>query len=370
MQPVIPPSEPLPPSGRPASFWRRSVWGWLAALPLASAAALSPSEIYKLVAPNVWLVTTYDAQGKTLSTGSAVVIAPETLITNCHVLKAAVSYSVRQGNTSHRATLQHGDSERDLCQMQVPQMKSPPAAVQAELPVIGQRVYALGAPRGLEATLTDGLVSAIRRNAAGQVDFIQTSAPLSPGSSGGGLFDDQGRLVGITTSGVDGAAQNLNFARPAGMIADVPARSAAELKRWQDKQAEQAAAAAAAASSAAAHAARYAASGYAAIDDVDAVPYLSQNGREGYGRFLERPTPRAFALAPNGAWGYADGFRPSDTSLPTDPIERALRVCAKRSTECRLYAVNRAVVWTPPPPPPGSPLKIRKLPSSREGSSP
>ena len=58
-------------------------------------------------------------------------------------------------------------------------MKSPPAAVQAELPVIGQRVYALGAPRGLEATLTDGLVSAIRRHAAGQVDFIQTSAPLS-----------------------------------------------------------------------------------------------------------------------------------------------------------------------------------------------
>jgi serine protease Do len=274
-----------------------------------------------------------------------------------------VSYSVSQGNTSHRATLQHGDSERDLCQMQVPQMKSPPAAVQAELPVIGQRVYALGAPRGLEATLTDGLVSAIRRHAAGQVDFIQTSAPLSPGSSGGGLFDDQARLVGITTSGVDGAAQNLNFARPAGMIADVPGRSAAELKRWQEKQAVQGVAAPSGASSTAA-------SGYAAIDDLDAVPYLSANGRLGYGRFLERPTPRAFALAPNGAWGYADGFKPSDATLPTDPIERALRVCAKRSTECRLYAVNRAVIWTPPPPPTGSSLKVRKIPTLRDGASP
>lgn len=357
------PSESLPQPRRVGAYWRRSVWCWLAAAPLVCTAALSPSEIYKLVAPSVWLVTTYDAQGKTLSTGSAVVIAPETLITNCHVLKAAVSYSVRQGNTSHRATLQHGDSERDLCQMQVPQMKSPPAAVQAELPVIGQRVYALGAPRGLEATLTDGLVSAIRRNPAGQVDFIQTSAPLSPGSSGGGLFDDQGRLVGITTSGVDGAAQNLNFARPSGMIADVPVRSAAELKRWQEKQAVQAVAAPSGASSTAA-------SGYAAIDDLDAVPYLSANGRLGYGRFLERPTPRAFALAPNGAWGYADGFKPSDATLPTDPIERALRVCAKRSTECRLYAVNRAVVWTPPPPPTGSSLKVRKIPTLRDGASP
>src|SRR5476649_1726632 len=73
----------------------------------------------------------------------------------------------------------------------------------------GARVYAIGAPEGLELSITEGLVSALR-NIDG-VRVFQSSAPISPGSSGGGLFDDQGNLIGITTFRI-GEGQDLNFA--------------------------------------------------------------------------------------------------------------------------------------------------------------
>jgi hypothetical protein len=92
---------------------------------------------------------------------------------------------------------------------------------------VGAKVYALGNPRGLELTLSDGLVSALRRDRDGELKYVQISVPISHGSSGGGLFDTAGRLVGITTAGVDDA-QNLNFALPAEWILQLPMRAAGE----------------------------------------------------------------------------------------------------------------------------------------------
>ena len=80
-------------------------------------------------------------------------------------------------------------------------------------------MYAIGAPQGLELSLSEGLVSGLRKD--GGTTYIQTTAAISKGSSGGGLFDAQGRLVGITTMYVEGA-QALNFAVPAEQIASVP----------------------------------------------------------------------------------------------------------------------------------------------------
>jgi hypothetical protein len=76
---------------------------------------------------------------------------------------------------------------------------------------VGERVYAIGAPEGLELTLSEGLVSGLRSR--GNFRVIQTTAPVSHGSSGGGLFDSQGKLVGITTFSFH-EGQNLNFAIP------------------------------------------------------------------------------------------------------------------------------------------------------------
>jgi hypothetical protein len=92
------------------------------------------------------------------------------------------------------------------------------------------------------------------------------------------------------------------------------------------------------------------ASGFAAIDDVDAVPYLGDRGREGYRQWLAKGTPRAFALSSTGHWASSWGLKPADPSLPIDPAERALVTCERSAkTPCRLYAVNRSVVWTREP---------------------
>jgi len=73
-------------------------------------------------------------------------------------------------------------------------------------PVVGEDVFAIGNPKGLEHTLSKGIVSSFRENAK----LIQTTAEITHGSSGGPLFNMHGYVVGITTSGVGEA--NLNFA--------------------------------------------------------------------------------------------------------------------------------------------------------------
>lgn len=82
-------------------------------------------------------------------------------------------------------------------------------------------------------------------------------------------------------------------------------------------------------------------SGFAPLDDMDKVPHVRQTGRDGYRAFLEKPSPRAFAIAPSGAWGWANGG--------DDPLQRALDNCNRIGKgACRLYAVNDQVVWAAP----------------------
>jgi serine protease Do len=178
---------------------------WLAATlaaPLSSAQdTMSAEQLYQYLAPSVWLVRSLDADGLLVSTGSAVVTGVETLLTNCHVLKGAKRLVVRNDNVLHEARLRHIDVERDLCEISARNLRAPAVALgDSDQLTVGQKVYALGNPRGLELTLSDGIVSALRRDEdLRHLHFIQTTAPISPGSSGGGLFDNQGRLIGITT---------------------------------------------------------------------------------------------------------------------------------------------------------------------------
>lgn len=77
---------------------------------------------------------------------------------------------------------------------------------------------------------------------------------------------------------------------------------------------------------------------YAALDDVNAVPYLKEKGREQYKVFLSKSYPRAFAISPSGAWSWAEDG--------DDPVEQVLATCQKSSSQpCKLYAVNDNVVW-------------------------
>lgn len=96
----------------------------------------------------------------------------------------------------------------------------------------------------------------------------------------------------------------------------------------------------------------YTASGFANIDDIDAIPFLADDGRQRYREWLTKSTPRAFAISDTGHFAYANGLKSTDESSPKDPSERALLVCARiNQAPCKLYAVNGAVVWVKSPEP-------------------
>ncbi|HBH37208.1 MAG TPA: serine protease [Curvibacter sp.] len=201
----------------------------LALLPLP-ALAMTAQEVYQAVASSVWGVATFDESNRAIGTGSAVVTGPGQLITNCHVLGKAKALVVRKENVTYGAKLLHADVQRDLCLLKVDNFSATQVEVAPLSQIkVGSKAYAIGNPRGFEQTISEGLVSGIRRNDKDEIEFIQTSAAISPGSSGGGLFDDQGRLIGVTTLGFLEKAQNLNFAVPGQWIAEVPARAAAAL---------------------------------------------------------------------------------------------------------------------------------------------
>jgi hypothetical protein len=117
----------------------------------------------------------------------------------------------------------------------VPRLYAPWAVVSTGKLRVGQRVYAIGAPEGLELTLTEGLISSLRDFEGSQ--YIQTSAAISQGSSGGGLFDTEGRLIGITAFFI-AEGQNLNFALPAAWIVDLDRTSRAAAKGGEQEMTE------------------------------------------------------------------------------------------------------------------------------------
>lgn len=309
---------------------------------ISAHAGLAPDAFYAKTAPSVWIVKTFDADGLVLGTGSAVVIGAETLLTNCHVLRKASRVLVRKENASYQAKLMHADVDRDMCQLSAPNLPSRAVPLgDSDNIGPGQRVFALGNPQGLELTLSDGLISALRKSDSGRLVLIQTTAPISQGSSGGGLFDENGRLIGITTL-LFAEGQNLNFAIPINWLKDLPERSAAALKKRNEELAARAT------SAPATTRAKLGASGFADISDVAKVPVRNPKGRDVYSEFLTRPFPRAFAVGEKGAWWYAWGTQPKDRSLPSDPSVRALQQCEKqRQQRCMLYAVDDVVVYKP-----------------------
>jgi hypothetical protein len=186
-----------------------------------SAFALTPVELFEQCSPSVFAVHALDRQGRTLASGSGVAIGAEQVITSCRVLAKASGIRVQRGKSVLAAKLEWPDPERDLCQLQVRELEAPPAPLGASVGVkVGQRVFAIGAPHGPELALAEGLVSSLRELEDGKALRLQTSAALSPG---GALFDEDGRLVGITGTHFRGEQGSL--ALPVEWLREVPERA-------------------------------------------------------------------------------------------------------------------------------------------------
>jgi len=180
--------------------------------------AQSPEDLFKAVSGAVYVVvSTSSGQNGQLSTttqGSAVAVSDRTLLTNCHVIGDSSQVLLHSNGQFDLAAVASRDIDADRCTLISAKTLGTKVDIRPYADInVGEKVFAIGAPKGavlgLGLSFADGIVSAKR--SLGLRNLIQTTAPISPGSSGGGLFDSAGRLVGITTFTVEGG-QNLNFA--------------------------------------------------------------------------------------------------------------------------------------------------------------
>lgn len=171
---------------------------------------LTPQQVFAQASRSVYVVLAGSGQ-RASSQGSAVAISRTQALTNCHVIDGASRILLRQGQQTFRAERGHRNLRADACFLRVPSGRLQPVQGVRRLSDlhVGETVYTIGSPRGLENTLGQGLISGHRTHDG--TPLIQTTAPVSPGSSGGGLFDARGNLIGIAV-GYIADSQNLNFA--------------------------------------------------------------------------------------------------------------------------------------------------------------
>ncbi len=149
--------------------------------------------------------------------GSGVIVSPLGIIaTAAHVVDGARVVHVRRRGTPvvDVVGVYTIDRRYDFALVKIGVADAPTLRLgNSDSVAVGERVLAVGAPLGLEATVTDGLISAKRQD--GDRRLLQISIPVSPGSSGGPVLTEAGQVVGLVVSGIrGGGAENLNFALP------------------------------------------------------------------------------------------------------------------------------------------------------------
>lgn len=186
---------------------------------------MSPVELFAKISPSVYTLIALrkedlvkDKKKKFSSQGSAVSVTSKLALTNCHVIDGMDLLGSKIGDDVVGFNKISGDNETDLCVLHAGATLSPVDRTRSFSDLkVGETVYAIGSPSGLQNTLSEGIISGLRDIEG--VKHVQTTTPISPGSSGGGLFDAQGRLVGITTKGI--SEGSLNFAISVDEISDV-----------------------------------------------------------------------------------------------------------------------------------------------------
>ncbi|GIX36541.1 MAG: 2-alkenal reductase [Lysobacteraceae bacterium] len=246
----------MSPTAFRASYWilwtlltlwlAAQIWPWIAPAPEAVPRAITPrgdlaaderatielfeaardSVVYISTRQNVRDYWTRNVFSVPAGTGSGFVWDQHGhVVTNWHVIEGASEALVRLSNgRDYRAALVGASPEHDIAVLRIGVGFEPPPPVpvgtSADLRV-GQKVFAIGNPFGLDWTLTTGIVSALDRtlpNASGGIidHLIQTDAAINPGNSGGPLLDSAGRLIGINTAifSPSGASAGIGFAVP------------------------------------------------------------------------------------------------------------------------------------------------------------
>lgn len=191
--------------------------GFLSLKPKIEKSELNSEQIYAKCSPAVFHIEVYDRLGQKIATGSGFFIDSNgTAITNYHVIEDAYSLKAVLPYTSEKYDVlgvHNYSAEEDWAIIKVNGSGFDYLQIGDSSTVVGGAVvFALGSPLGLQNSISEGLISNPGRVESNAV-YIQTSAPISHGSSGGALLNKYGDVIGITSAGyVNG--QNLNLALP------------------------------------------------------------------------------------------------------------------------------------------------------------
>ncbi len=194
--------------------------------------------LIKRVEPSTVVIFALSPEAKKISQGTGFFVNSEgDVITNYHVLAGASRAVVKVSSGAEYAVkkILAEDAEGDLIRIavEIPPEEVRPLTVSRSLPEVGEKIVIVGTPLGLDKTVSDGIVSAVRQ----VPDFgevIQLTAPISSGSSGSPVFNMRGEVVGVATFYLL-AGQSLNFAIPATRIWRLTADVGKSLPEWREK---------------------------------------------------------------------------------------------------------------------------------------
>ena len=179
--------------------------------------------LVRRIKPSVVAIVTYDIRGEKLARGSGFFSAIDKVVTNRHVIENAyrVEIHLATGGVFNATGVVAVDGEGDIAvlQVEVPPGVSQPLTVGRTFPQEGESIVVIGNPLGLEGSVSNGIVSAVR-DIPNFGRIIQITAPISPGSSGSPVVNMQGQVIGVATLQLtDG--QSLNFAVPSDRVAQI-----------------------------------------------------------------------------------------------------------------------------------------------------
>jgi S1-C subfamily serine protease len=178
---------------------------------------LSTAQIVKRISPSVVVIQGDTDSGTVLGSGF-IISSDGKIVTNLHVIRDLKTATVQlmNGSTLGSLSVLAIDDHHDLAIVQASGLALIPLALgNSDSVTVGERVVVIGSPRGLDGTVTAGILSSIRDSEGSK--FLQTDAAVNPGNSGGPLVNDKAQVIGIVSFKLR-SAEGLNFAIPVNYV--------------------------------------------------------------------------------------------------------------------------------------------------------
>jgi hypothetical protein len=178
--------------------------------------AQTAQQVAKKAFTSTVLLVMEDASGRPSSLGSGFFVRQDVIVTNLHVVKGASRGYAKVIGKKAKFNIIGADTDRDLVLLKVSVVRGVPLSLgNSENVEVGEPIYVMGNPQGLEGTFSQGIVSSIRNVKSGIL--LQITAPISPGSSGGPVLNEKGEAIGVSVATFK-EGQNLNFAIPSNYL--------------------------------------------------------------------------------------------------------------------------------------------------------